>query len=75
MNKKLHYEDIITSGQYQYLQEQLELSYTVKRTTRNDNNHNILICAIYRSPSYNESEFFDIFEEIIEEISDNNWMF
>ena len=31
----------------------------------------ILIGAIYRSPSYNEAEFCDIFDEIIE-ICDNN---
>ena len=29
------------------------------------NNNHILIGAIYRSSSYNEAEFFDIFEEIL----------
>ena len=38
----------------------------------NDNNHYILIGAVYRSPSYSEAEFCDIFDEIIEEISHNN---
>ena len=31
-----------------------------------------IIGAIYRSPSYSEAEFYDTFDEIIVEISDNN---
>ena len=38
----------------------------------NDNNQYIFICAIYKSSSYSEAEFCDIFDEIIEEICANN---
>ena len=34
------------------------------KAVHNDNNHNILIGAIYRSSSYRKAEFCDIFDEI-----------
>ena len=51
-----------------------ELKYWILfcKAVHNDNNHNILISAIYRSLSYSEAEFCDIFDEIIEEIRVNN---
>ena len=51
-----------------------ELKYWILfcKAVRNDNNHNTLIGAIYRLPSYSEAEFRDIFGEIIEKLSDYN---
>ena len=50
-----------------------ELNYWILfcKAVHNENNRNISIGPTYKSPSYGEAEF-DIFDEIIEEISDNN---
>ena len=49
-----------------------DLKYWIlfSKAVHNDNNHNILIGVVYRSPSYSEVVVCDIFGEVIEEICD-----
>lgn len=54
------------------IEKNYDLKYWMLFCNATYDKYDIIIGAIYRSPSYSESEFCDIFEQTIEEICDND---